>query len=323
MDYLEKARRVIDLEREELTRLRDRLDESFGKAMELLRAAVAGRRKIIVCGVGKSGNIGHKLAATFNSTGATTVMLNAQDALHGDLGLVNEGDVALCMSYSGETTEMLNLLPHLRARGAHIVAMTGQADSTLARMSDVTLAVTVDREACPHNLAPTSSTTVMLVLGDALAMVLLEAQGFQREDFAQLHPGGSLGRVLLTKVSDIMRPLDRMALVQPASTVREALQAMTRVRSGAAVVIDDNGRMAGIFTHGDFVRAFQAQESIAEHPVARFMTARPVFIAADRLAAEALRIFEERHIDDLVVLDGEGKPVGMLDVQDLGRFTAG
>jgi arabinose-5-phosphate isomerase len=323
MDFLEKARRVIDLERDELARLRDRLDDSFGAAVTLMKNTLTTKGKLVICGVGKSGNIGQKLAATLNSTGATTVCLNAQDALHGDLGLINEGDTVLCLSYSGETTEMLNLLPHLKAMGAHLISLTGQPESTLARNSDVVLPVTVEREACPHNLAPTSSSTVMLVLGDALAMVLLEARGFQKEDFALLHPGGSLGRVLLTRVTDIMRPLDRMALVQPASTVREALQAMTRVRSGAAVVVDDSGTMAGIFTHGDFVRAFQTRDDIAEESVARFMTPRPVSILMDRLAAEALRIFEERHIDDLVVLDHEQRPVGLLDAQDIGRLTTG
>ncbi len=319
-NHREKARRVIQLEIDELTRLHDRVDESFGKAVELMRTCLEGRGKIIVCGVGKSGSIGRKLAATLNSTGATCVALDVGDALHGDLGVIDSGDLAIMLSASGETVELLALLPHLKRFGLPLIALTGGLPSTLSRNADVTLDTRVQQEACPLNLAPTSSTTVMLVLCDALAMVLLEARGFQQEDFARLHPGGSLGRALLTRVSDVMRCGAQMAVVSPATPVREALEAMTRARSGAAVVTLEDGGLAGVFTHGDFVRAFQRDQAIAERAVEEYMTRRPVSIQADKLAAEVLATLEKCRVDDLVVIDAEGRPVGMVDTQDLTRL---
>ena len=320
MNYPEKARRVIQLEIEELQRLHARIDETFSRAIGLMLEVVRKKSKVIVCGVGKSGSIGHKLAATLNSTGATTVLLNVGDALHGDLGVVDPGDLAILLSYSGETSELLDLLPHLKRFGTPIVAITGAAQSTLAKNADVVLDVHVTQEACPLNLAPTSSTTTMLVLCDALAMALLEARGFQSEDFARLHPGGSLGRALLTRVSDVMRSGDQLAVIQPETAVREALQAMTRARSGAAIVAHADGTLAGVFTHGDFVRAFQKNNAIADKQVREFMTPRPVSIQADRLAAEVLATLEKNRVDDIVVVDASGMPVGMVDTQDLTRL---
>ena len=320
MNYPDQARRVIRLEIDELERLHTRVGEGFSEAIELLLACLRGRGKLIVCGVGKSGNIGRKLAATLNSTGATTVCLNVGDALHGDLGVIDPGDLAILLSYSGETSELVDLLPHLKRLSLPIVAITGGLESTLAKQADCVLDVQVSQEACPLNLAPTSSTTSMLVLCDALAMVLLEARGFQAEDFAKLHPGGSLGRALLTRVSDVMRSGDQLALISPESTVSAALQAMTKARSGAAVVVHVDGTLAGVFTHGDFVRAFQNDHAISELPVSGFMTRQPISIQADKLAAEVLATLEKARIDDLVVLDESGHPVGMVDTQDLTRM---
>ncbi len=320
MNYPENARRVIQLEIDELQRLHARLDGAFTQAIERLLTCIESRSKIVVCGVGKSGSIGHKLSATLNSTGATTVLLNVGDALHGDLGVIDPGDLAILLSYSGETSELLNLLPHLKRFGTPIIAITGNPQSTLARHADVVLDVQVTKEACPLNLAPTSSTTAMLVLCDALAMVLLEARGFQADDFARLHPGGSLGRALLTRVRDVMRCGDQLAVVQPQTHVQDALQAMTRARSGAAVVVHPDGTLAGVFTHGDFVRAFQKNHAISGNPVSEFMTPSPVSIHADRLAAEVLATLEKCRVDDVVVLDEQGCPVGMVDTQDLTRL---
>lgn len=321
MDYLEKARRVIQLEIEELNRLVDRIGPGFAEAVETLCRILDQRGKIIIVGVGKSGNIGHKLAATLNSTGAAAAMLDCQDALHGDLGLVDDSDAVIAMSYSGETSELLDLVPHLKRRGAVIVAITGQPGSTLGRISDIVLDVNVQREACPLNLAPTSSTTNMLVLGDALAMVLLEARGFKKEDFASLHPGGSLGRALMMKVTDIMRTGDRVALVSPADTIRTALERMSRARAGAVIVADPGGPLEGIFTQGDFTRAFQNESrEIGKMAVSDLMTRNPITISSGRLAAEALRILEENQIDDLVVVDEENRPLGLIDTQDLTRL---
>src|SRR5246127_1277936 len=236
MDYLEKAGRVLDIEIFELQRLRDRLGENFSRAVELIRETVDARGKIVVLGVGKSGHIGNKIAATLTSTGSPAVVLDSSNALHGDLGVVADGDVVLALSSSGETDELLRILPALGRFQVRLIAMSGRADSTLAQSADVFLDVHVEQEACPLNLAPTSNTTVMLALGDALAMVLLEARGFQKEDFAKFHPGGAIGRSLLVRVHQIMRPRESMALVSPNTTVREVLKAMTGVRAGAAVV---------------------------------------------------------------------------------------
>jgi arabinose-5-phosphate isomerase len=320
MDPLEQARRVIQLEVDELTALGSRIDPSFAKAIDLMLKTLDSKGKIIVCGVGKSGNIGHKLAATLNSTGATTVRLDVGDALHGDLGVIDPGDLAVVLSYSGETAEIIDLLPHLKRFAVPVIALCGKPDSALGRNADVFLDTHVTKEACPLNLAPTSSTTNMLVMADALAMVLLEARGFGADDFAKLHPGGSLGRALLTRVSDVMRRDDRLATIAPEATVSEALQAMTRARSGAAVVVAEDGTLAGIFTHGDFVRAFQKDSRINDVPVSGLMTADPIRIRDDKLAAEVLALLEQHRVDDLVVVDTDDRPVGMVDTQDLTRF---
>jgi arabinose-5-phosphate isomerase len=320
MDYLEKARRVIALEAAELQRLSARIDRSFGSAVEAIRRSVENRGKVVVVGVGKSGNIGEKIAATLTSTGSPAVVLNSLNALHGDLGVVADGDVILALSSSGETDELINILPALQRFDVQIIAMTGNAKSFLAQNCHIHLDVNVEQEACPLNLAPTSSTTVMLVLGDALAMVLLESRGFNKEDFAKFHPGGQLGRTLLFKVHQIMRGPEQMALVAPTLLVRDVLHAMAKARAGAAEVVDEHGRLLGIFTHGDFGRHFQKHGDLLERAVGDFMTRNPITIRGDRLAAEVLHILETHRIDDLVVVDESGKPVGVVDSQDLARF---
>src|SRR4029078_9460156 len=264
MDYLEKAARVLEIEIFELQRLRQRLGKSFGDAIELLKAMVDARGKIVVCGVGKSGNVGGKIAATLTSTGSPAVVLDSLNALHGDLGVINDGDVILALSYSGETDELVNILPALGRFDVKIIAFTGNPKSILAQNCHVRLDVNVAQEACPLNLAPTSSTTVMLVLGDALAMVLLEARGFTKDDFARFHPGGRLGRTLLLKVHQIMRGAEQMALVPPGIVIRDVLLSMAAVRAGTSVVVDEEGVLLGIFTHGDFGRHFQQHPDLLE-----------------------------------------------------------
>jgi arabinose-5-phosphate isomerase len=285
-----------------------------------MREAIESGRKIIVTGIGKSGQIGAKIAATLSSTGAPSVVLDAVNASHGDLGMIASGDLVLILSYSGETEEISRLVPSLRRIGTRIVALTGNAKSTLAREADIHVDVQVPREACPLNLAPTSSSTATLAVGDALAMVLLEARGFRKEDFARFHPGGSLGRTLLLKVHQIMRGPDRMALMPPETIVREALHEMARRRAGAAVITLPTGELAGVFTHGDFGRHFQADPGLLEKSVGEFMTRNPICVAGDHLAAEVLRILQQHAIDDLVVVDSENKPIGVVDSQDLTRF---
>jgi len=320
VDFLEKAQRVFDIELSAIGEVRERLDAGFVRAVELMLEAVSKRNKVVVVGVGKSGHIGEKIAATLTSTGSPAVVLNSLNALHGDLGVVADGDVVLALSYSGETEELIALVPALRRFDVKIVAITGNAKSFLATNCDVHLDAQVGQEACPLNLAPTSSSTAMLVLGDALAMVLLEARGFNKEDFARFHPGGRLGRSLLFKVSQIMRGPDRMALVSPETTVREALHEMARRRAGAAVITTDAGELAGVFTHGDFGRHFQTDAGLMEKRVGDFMTRNPICVGGDHLAAEVLHILQQHAIDDLVVVDGGNKPIGIVDSQDLARF---
>ena len=271
-------------------------------------------------GIGKSGHIGQKISATLTSTGSTSVVLNSVDALHGDLGIVSDGDVILAFSYSGESEEVLNLLPALKRFSVKIIAMTGNPKSALARHSDLVLNVRVPKEACPFNLAPTASTTAMLVMGDALAMVLLQARGFKKSDFARYHPSGAIGRAMLLRVGDIMRSGGRNAIARDDMTVKEALLVMTRAKSGSLSVVNARGKLAGVFTDGDFRRRMSTDEDILARPLKGVMTKNPVAVRADALAVEALKIFNERNIDDLIVVNARREPVGLVDSQDLPKL---
>lgn len=316
---LARARAVFLAEITSLQQVADRLDGNFVEAVRILKDTVARPGKIIVVGVGKSENVASKIVATFNSTAAPAVLLSSQNALHGDIGVVTKGDVVIALSYSGETSELLNILPYLKRRADKVIAMTGRPDSTLGAGSDLVLDVGVQSEACPLALAPTSSTTSMLAMGDALAMVLIGERGFTAEDFAEQHPNGQLGRRLLTRVTDIMRSGDRLPLVSPESPVEAALEAMTRCKAGAVVVVEEDGLLAGIFTHGDFVRGYQADRLLGEQPVGDHMTRSPVHVLADQLATRALEVLQDKPIDDIVVVDHDGRVVGLVDVQDLTR----
>lgn len=320
MDYLARARRVIEIEVDEVRAVAARLDERFALAVQLIQSAVENRQKIVVVGVGKSGHIGEKIAATLTSTGSPAVVLNSLNALHGDLGVISDGDVVLALSYSGETDELLNILPALTRFDVKIVAITGGVDSTLAKTADCFLDVRVSQEACPLNLAPTSSTTAMLALGDALAMVLLEARGFEKEDFARFHPGGSLGRSLLLKVHQIMRGAEQLARVLVSTPIVEVIKEMTAKRAGAAVIVSADGKLEGVFTHGDFARHFPENPQIGVLPVGDYMTRNPIAISGDKLAAEVLHVLQLHRIDDLVVVDVDGRPIGVVDSQDLSRL---
>ncbi len=320
MNYLARARSVIEIEIDGLSRMADRLNENFIEAIKILHHTLEHRGKIVVVGVGKSGNVGLKIAATLNSTGATAVILDSQNALHGDLGLLSDGDAVLALSYSGETRELLDLLPFIKRFNVKVIALTGKPDSTLSRFSEVTLDTSVAREACPLNLAPTSSSTAMLVMGDALAMVLLESRGFTEEDFARFHPGGSLGRALLTRVSDIMRADIDLPTVAEDANVFATLDAMNHARAGACLILKADGTLAGIFTHGDFARSFRSDPQVGDKPVASLMTRHPITVQADALAVEVLKTTGENRIDDIVVMNADGKPVGLIDTQDLARM---
>lgn len=317
-DHTVRGKKVFADEIEALRVIGEKLDENFSKAVEAMRTAIEGGHKIIVVGVGKSGLVGNKIAATLTSTGAPSVVLDSMNAMHGDLGIVQDGDVCIAMSYSGETSELLTLLPFLKRYDMSLIGMTGKKGSTLAQLADILLLTPVEREADPLNLAPTSSSTAMLVMGDALAMALLEARNFTKEDFARSHPGGSLGKALLTRIADIMRK--EVASCPQDASVMDCLVAMTQARAGACILTHPDGTLAGIFTHGDFARAYQADPSCGSHPVAQHMTSHPAYVQAEQLAIAAIKTLRDRRIDDLVVLDKQKHPVGLIDTQDLVRL---
>jgi arabinose-5-phosphate isomerase len=320
VSHLVHARKVFDIELAALKAARAQLDESFDEAVDLIVAALRQRAKLVVVGIGKSGIIGRKIAATFTSTGSTSVALNSVDALHGDLGLVSDGDIILALSYSGESDELLDLMPPLKRFLVKIIAITGAPRSSLARLSDIVLKVAVPREACPFNLAPTASTTAMLALGDALAMTVLRARGFRKQDFAKFHPSGAIGRAMLSRARDIMRSGPRNAVAKETLPVREALVLMTQAKSGSLSVVNQRGKLVGVFTDGDFRRGIAADGDLLSRPLRSVMTRHPVCIREDALAVEALKLFDQRDIDDLIVVNARREPAGLIDSQDLPKL---
>jgi arabinose-5-phosphate isomerase len=320
VSHLAKAREVFDIELAALKAVRAQLDRSFDAAVETVITALKQRGKIVIVGIGKSGNVGAKIAATLTSTGSTAVVLNSVDALHGDVGIVADGDVVLALSYSGESEELLNLLPALKRFSVKIISLTGNRKSALARHSDISLNVKVPQEACPFNLAPTSSTTAMLVTGDALAMAVLQARGFKQKDFAKYHPSGAIGRAMLLKVGEIMRSGERNAVANENLSVKEALLVMTHAKSGSLAVVNARGKLTGIFTDGDFRRHMATDDNLLSQPLKEIMTRNPICVRDTALAAEALKIFNERNIDDLIVVNAKNEPVGLVDSQDLPKL---
>jgi arabinose-5-phosphate isomerase len=313
--YQDIARQVLTLEADCVKALVDRVDDSFDRAVDAMYSC---RGRVVVTGMGKCGIIGRKISATLASTGTPSVTVHPAEAIHGDLGMITENDIILALSNSGETEELVGLLPIFRKIGSKVIALTGNPESTLASFSDVVLDVSVSREACPYNLAPTASTTAVLALGDALAMALLRKRDFTPEDYAQLHPGGSLGRRLL-KVEDVMRTGDRLARVSPETIVRDVVVLMTRTRNGAAVVTDDNDTVIGFFSDGDFRRTILEDSSAIDRPVGDVMTENPTTITVGHLAVEAARIMRSgtRKFSQLPVIDDQQKLVGLLDDDEL------
>ncbi|SDC09311.1 MULTISPECIES: KpsF/GutQ family sugar-phosphate isomerase [unclassified Candidatus Frackibacter] len=309
-----RARRVLDIEAEAITNLRDSINGTFAELVEVILAC-SGR--VIMTGMGKSGLIAKKLAATLSSTGTPSFFLHPGEAIHGDLGMVTEKDIVIALSNSGETKEVIQILPIIKRIGAEIIALTGGVDSTLAENADYFLDTSVEREACPLDLAPTASTTATLALGDALAVSLLEARGFQPEDFALYHPGGSLGKKLLLKVEDVMHVRERNPLVEQDKPLKEALFTMTSTQMGAANIIDENGKLIGIITDGDVRRQLEESSDPLRLPTKEVMTAAPTTITADKLAVEAVKIMQDKEISDLPVVDKDHKPLGMVNFQDL------
>lgn len=312
-DALDMARAVLTIEAQAVAALADRIDAAFLQAVDLLLNC---RGRVVVSGIGKSGHIGRKIAATMASTGTPAMFVHAAEAAHGDLGMITRADVLIALSYSGETPEILTIVPALKREGTPLVAMTGSSNSSLARHADVHLDVRVDKEACPLNLAPTSSTTAMLALGDALAVACLDARGFGVDDFARSHPGGALGRRLLTRVQDVMAEGDAVPSVPIGATVMEAVREISRKRLGMTAVLDADGRLAGIFTDGDLRRLLERGINVRDLPVAEVMTRNPLTIGPEALAAEAAQLVESTLKNQLLVVKDD-RLVGALHAHDL------
>ncbi|GGD36388.1 KpsF/GutQ family sugar-phosphate isomerase [Pseudoxanthomonas indica] len=311
------GRRVIEIEAQALTALAQRIDGSFSAAC---RTILACQGRVVATGMGKSGHVARKIAATLASTGTPAFYVHPGEAGHGDLGMITDADVVLAMSYSGESDEVLMLLPVLKRQGNPLISMTGRPGSTLAREADIHLDISVPAEACPLDLAPTSSTTATLAMGDALAVALLEARGFTADDFARSHPAGSLGRRLLLHITDVMHGGDDVPRVSQDASLSQALVEMSRKRLGMTAVVDAQGRLVGLFTDGDLRRTLDNPAlDIRQASIGEVMTRQPKTIGADQLAVEAARMMETHKISGLIVVDGEQRPVGALNIHDLLR----
>jgi len=314
--YRDSALRAIKIEKDAIAALSDRIDDHFVRACEVIMAC---KGRVVVTGMGKSGHIGNKIAATLASTGTPSFFVHPGEASHGDLGMITGQDVVIALSNSGNTSEVVTILPLIRRMGAPLISMTGNSDSTLAKEAVANLDVSVALEACPLGLAPTSSTTATLVMGDALAVALLEARGFSAEDFAFSHPGGSLGRRLLLRVSDIMHTGDRIPRVTGDTPLSGALLEISRKGLGMTTVVDAEGNMTGVFTDGDLRRTLDKSIDVHTTPIHQVMTQNGKTIQADHLAAEALNIMEEMKINALPVTDEDGRLVGAINMHDLLR----
>jgi arabinose-5-phosphate isomerase len=312
--WIAQGRTVLQTESAAIAELASTLDEAFAQAIDILHTT---QGRIVVTGIGKSGHISRKMAATFSSTGAPSFFMHPAEALHGDLGMITESDCVIALSHSGENAELLFLVPHFKRLSIPMIAITGHPHSTLARMATVHLCTAVSQEACPLGLAPTASTTTSLALGDALAMVLLQVRGFSAEDFARSHPGGSLGRKLLTRVRDLMRPANQLPYVSPSASVLEALMVISEKRLGMAIIVDAQNQLLGIFTDGDFRRAAAMHSDVLTRRVDTFMHTTPKTISPEALATEALSIMEKNSITQLIVMDNQQPIHGALHMHDL------
>ena len=340
-EMIARAKQVFAVEIGGLEKTRDSLGASFVSAVRLILDTVSDGGIVVVSGVGKNLHVAEKMSAIFSSTGTRSIVLNPVQAMHGDLGMVSAKDVLVALSFSGESAEVNNLIPAIRRHGLKVISMTGRPDSTLAQMSDIHIEIPCGKEACPFGMAPTNSTTATMAMGDALAMVLIDAQKFPVEDYAMNHPAGAIGRALVMKVTDVMRTGEHLAKVGPEATVLDALMAMTKSQGGSAVVADADGKLLGIFTDGDFRRLVsQGSDRVGigsdmvedsnqtlndpmltlSDPIVRHMTPKPLFVYDDAYAAELLKIFEKKRIDDLPVCDRSGRVVGLVDIQDLPKM---
>lgn len=311
---IKRAKQVIDIEAAAVRSLKGRIGRNFGRAVDIVYKS---KGRIIVTGMGKPGFIAQKVSATLSSTGTPSLYLHPAEALHGDLGRVTKNDLMIAFSNSGETEEILKLLPIIKKIGVKLISVVGRVNSTLAKNSDCVLDTSVKKEACSLGLAPTASTTAMLAMGDALAIALLDRRGFREKDFAMYHPGGILGKRLLLTVEDIMRKGTAHPIVKENLTVKQVLLKITRARAGSATVVNKKGKLIGIFTDGDLRRNIEKDKNLLSRKVKNVMTKGPLVIKSQHLAAEAFQILRSKKIDEVPVVDKNGRPVGLVDVQDL------
>lgn len=321
---IKRAKEVFAVEIEGLKKTRDSIGPTFTHAIKLILSTLENGGLVVVTGVGKNLHVAEKMSAIFASTGTRSIVLNPVQAMHGDLGMVSRRDVLIALSFSGESDEVLRLIPAIRRHGLKVISMTGNSKSTLAKLSDIHLAIPCGKEACPFGMAPTNSVTATLAMGDALAMVLIDARKFSIREYAGNHPAGAIGRALVLKAADIMRTGDKLALLKPNATVMDAALAMTAAHTGSAIIVDKFGKLKGIFTDGDFRRVLAtaglSHSSVLESPISRVMTVSPSFVYDDNYAAELLKVFEHKQIDDLPVCDRKGRVVGLVDIQDLPKM---
>jgi len=310
------AKQVLAIEANAILGLAARLGQDFLDALALLLNC---KGRVVVSGIGKSGHVARKIASTMASTGTPAYFVHPAEASHGDLGMITRDDVLIALSYSGENEELLTIVPLIKRQGARLIAITGNAASSLAREADVHLDAHVEKEACPLNLAPTASTTAALALGDAIAVALLDAKGFGAEDFARSHPGGALGRRLLTHVSDVMRRGDNIPCIAQSASFTDAVREMSKKRMGMTALTDAAGRVTGIFTDGDLRRALERVGDIKAAPIADIMTRNPCTIGADKLAVEAVELMESRKMNQILVVDRDDRLIGALNMHDLFR----
>ncbi len=317
---LSRAKEVMDIEIEGVGIAKEALGDDFIKSVHMIADALDAGGKIVVSGVGKNLHIAEKLSATLASTGSTSVVMNPIQAMHGDLGIIADNDIVLALSFSGESEEVIKLIPAVKRLGVKVISMVGNTDNSLAAISDALIPVKINKEACPFGMAPTTSTTATLAVGDALAMVLIDARHFVKENYARLHPAGAIGRALVLRVSDIMRTGEKVAILTTKSTVQDAIMAMTSAKSGAALISDEDGKLRGIFTDGDLRRHLSQSSDLLSAPVESVMTAEPISVEQNAFAVDVLRIFEQYRIDDLPVVNENNEIAGYVDIQDLPKM---
>lgn len=318
--WIRRGQDVFDTEINSLKLTRDSLGEAFIKTIEIMLETLDRGGRIVFTGVGKNLPMAEKISATMASTGSTSILLNPVQAMHGDLGMLSDSDCVIALSFSGESEEILKLLPAIKRRNIPLVGLAGKANCSMAKFCDLMLTVDTPCEADPFNMAPTASTTATLAIGDAIAMTLIDIRNFRREDYARLHPAGAIGKTLLTRVVDVMRTGKRLVSLKGDATVRDALVAMTKAQAGAAYIVDADGFLTGIFTDGDLRRSLTSCDNPLARQIGEVMTRNPIHITDDKMATDLLMIFQSHQIDDIPVTDKDGKLVGGVDISDLPKL---